>query len=57
MEFMQVAMFLLAVAESAVVHTHIQLCHEDYNWWWNSFYVGASPALWLFLEASIRVVF
>lgn len=49
MEVLQVCFFFLALAESAVIHTHIQLCHENYNWWWNSFFVGVCPALLLFL--------
>jgi len=56
MERFQIGLFLLMVAETAVIHTYVQLCHEDYNWWWNSFCVGACPALYLALDATLRTV-
>ena len=28
---------------------YLQLCYEDYNWWWRSFLLAASAGLHLFL--------
>lgn len=49
--------FLLAVllilsatcAEVAIVMCYLQLCSEDYKWWWKSFWNCASAGLYLFL--------
>ncbi|XP_042033229.1 transmembrane 9 superfamily member 7-like isoform X1 [Salvia splendens] len=49
--------FLLAIfvvlmilcAEIAVVFCYLQLCSEDYNWWWRAFLNGGSPAFYLFV--------
>ena len=42
-------LYVVIVAEVAAVQTYIQLCREDYRWWWRSFYVGASSGIYLFL--------
>mmetsp|Transcript_31146 Transcript_31146/g.55819 ORF Transcript_31146/g.55819 Transcript_31146/m.55819 type:complete len:120 (-) Transcript_31146:132-491(-) len=31
-------------AQVSVVATYLQLCNEDYQWWWQSFYRGGSVA-------------
>ncbi|KAF2450647.1 hypothetical protein P171DRAFT_143561 [Karstenula rhodostoma CBS 690.94] len=38
----------VTVVEVAVVATYLQLCAENYHWWWHSFLVGSSSALWIF---------
>ncbi|MEW5298849.1 MAG: hypothetical protein WDW38_000420 [Sanguina aurantia] len=38
-------------AEIAVLCTYVQLCAEDYTWWWSSFYRGGSVALYMTLYA------
>lgn len=38
----------LTIAEVTVVTIYMQLCAEDYNWWWQSFFVGGSSAVWVF---------
>lgn len=40
---------MLTIAEVTVVTIYIKLCSEDYNWWWHSFAVGGSSALWVFM--------
>ncbi|KAL1851721.1 hypothetical protein VTK73DRAFT_9364 [Phialemonium thermophilum] len=40
---------VLTVAEVTVVTIYIQLCSENYHWWWQSFLVGGGSALWVFL--------
>ena len=39
--------FLILTAEIAVVCTYLMLCFENYHWWWRSFALGASPAIYL----------
>ncbi len=40
---------ILTVAEVTVVTIYIQLCAENYHWWWQSFLVGGGSAIWVFL--------
>ncbi|CAK7263647.1 hypothetical protein SEPCBS119000_000589 [Sporothrix epigloea] len=40
---------VLTIAEVTVVTIYIRLCSENYNWWWQSFIVGGSSAIWVFL--------
>eukprot|EP00882_Tetradesmus_deserticola_P003503 GHRQ01003706.1.p1 GENE.GHRQ01003706.1~~GHRQ01003706.1.p1 ORF type:complete len:729 (+),score=377.08 GHRQ01003706.1:96-2189(+) len=37
--------------EIAVLCTYVQLCAEDYTWWWQSFYRGGSVAFYVALYA------
>lgn len=38
----------IATSEITIVLIFLQLCTEDYHWWWQSFMIGASPALYMF---------
>ncbi|PNW74488.1 hypothetical protein CHLRE_12g494350v5 [Chlamydomonas reinhardtii] len=38
-------------AEISVLCTYVQLCAEDYHWWWRSFSRGASVSLYIGLYA------
>lgn len=40
---------VLTIAEVTVVTVYIQLCSENYHWWWQSFMIGGGSALWIFL--------
>ncbi|KAI0197745.1 endomembrane protein 70 [Astrocystis sublimbata] len=40
---------IVTVAEVTVVTIYVQLCAENYHWWWQSFAVGGASALWVFL--------
>ena len=48
--FLAVVLVILVVtiAEVTVVTIYIQLCSENYNWWWQSFAVGGGSAVWVF---------
>lgn len=39
---------VITIAEVTVVTIYIQLCSENYHWWWQSFFVGGSSAIWVF---------
>lgn len=45
-------MLVLTAAEISVVMCYFQLCAEDYHWWWRSFFVSGSSALYLFLYGA-----
>lgn len=38
-------------AEISVLCTYVQLCAEDYQWWWRSFHRGGSVAIYVSLYA------
>ena len=40
---------ILTVAEVTLVAIYVQLCSENYHWWWQSFLVGGGSAVWVFL--------
>jgi len=40
--------FLLTCAETTILFTFFQLRSEDYRWWWKSFVVGGSTAIYIF---------
>lgn len=40
---------VVTVAEVTVVTIYIQLCAENYEWWWQSFCVGGGSAVWVFM--------
>jgi len=49
--FLMAVLFILVVtcAEITIVMVYAQLCAEDYHWWWRSFYISGSSALYLYL--------
>ncbi|EFQ97289.1 transmembrane 9 superfamily protein member 4 [Nannizzia gypsea CBS 118893] len=40
---------LLSIAEVAIITTYTLLCAENHRWWWHSFMVGGSSAVWVFM--------
>ncbi|MCJ1428417.1 hypothetical protein MMC29_006327 [Sticta canariensis] len=40
---------IITVMEITIVATYIQLCAENYNWWWQSVFIGGGSAFWVFL--------
>lgn len=39
---------IVSIAEVTVVSVYVQLCAENYNWWWHSFFIGGGSAVWVF---------
>ena len=40
---------IIISAEMSIIYVFINLCYGDHKWWWKSFFVSASPALYVFL--------
>jgi transmembrane 9 superfamily member 2/4 len=40
---------IVTIAEVTIVTIYVQLCSENYHWWWTSFLVGGGSAVWVFL--------
>lgn len=43
------ALLSVTIAETVIITTYIQLCAENYQWWWQSFFVGGSSGVWIFV--------
>jgi len=39
---------IITCAEISILLCYFQLCHENYHWWWRSFWSSGSAALYLF---------
>lgn len=47
--FLVAALTVVITIEVSIVCTYVQLCAEDYLWWWKSFYRGGSIAVYVLL--------
>ena len=62
--FVSMLMLGVTIASLSIVVTYKSLCHQNYNWWWNSFCLGASGGLcmwlysayWLFMKEKYDVL-
>ncbi|KAL6713959.1 hypothetical protein ACLMJK_008453 [Lecanora helva] len=43
---------ILAVIEVTIVATYVQLCAENYHWWWQSIFIGSGSAIWISVYCS-----
>ncbi|KAL2398720.1 Transmembrane 9 superfamily member 4 [Exophiala dermatitidis] len=43
------ALLTITIAETVIITTYIQLCAENYHWWWQSFLVGGASGFWIFV--------
>ena len=44
---------IILTSEISIVYVFINLCYGDHKWWWKSFFVSASPALYVFIYSII----
>ena len=53
-----VSFILMAVtiASMSVMLTYKLISHQNYDWWWNSFMLGASGGLYMFLYSMYYLV-
>ncbi|KAM3581358.1 hypothetical protein VKS41_006184 [Umbelopsis sp. WA50703] len=51
--FLEIVSLLLVITivEVTIALVYFQLCSEDYNWWWRSFMIAASPGFYVFYYA------
>eukprot|EP00294_Goniomonas_avonlea_P000216 CAMPEP_0114552816 /NCGR_PEP_ID=MMETSP0114-20121206/7323_1 /TAXON_ID=31324 /ORGANISM="Goniomonas sp, Strain m" /LENGTH=651 /DNA_ID=CAMNT_0001737711 /DNA_START=13 /DNA_END=1968 /DNA_ORIENTATION=- len=47
--FLVFIILVITIIEVSIVLVYLQLCAENYNWWWRSFFSGGSMALYIFL--------
>ena len=47
--FLVALLTVIITVEVSIVTTYVQLCAEDYLWWWRSFHRGGSVALYVLL--------
>lgn len=50
-------MLVIVCAEVSVVLTYMNLCVEDWRWWWKAFFASGSVALYVFLYSINYLVF
>ena len=46
-------LFVLVMGEMSILVVYYNLCYGDYNWWWKSFIIGASPVIYFVLYSII----
>jgi len=51
--FIVFIILIITCAEISIVMCYFQLCGEDYNWWWRSYFTSGSSALYLFLYSIL----
>jgi transmembrane 9 superfamily protein 2/4 len=49
-------LFIIIAGEISIIVVFWNLCYGDYNWWWKSFLIGASPVIY-FITFSIYYFF
>jgi transmembrane 9 superfamily protein 2/4 len=54
--YIAIILYVIVVGEISVTQTYLQLCHEDYHWWWRSYALGASPCLFFLALALIHLL-
>merc|ERR1719276_509479 len=44
-------LLVVTCAEMSVLLVYLQLCAEDYNWWWRSFVTSGSVSIFVFIQS------
>ena len=44
---------IIISSELSIIYVFINLCYGDHKWWWKSFFVSASPALYVLIYSII----
>jgi len=47
--FLVFVVLVISCAEITIVMTYMQLCAEDYRWWWRSFFVSGGCAIYVWV--------
>ena len=51
--FLVFVILVIACSEVSIVMTYFQLCGEDYNWWWRSFFLSGSASYYVLAYSII----
>ena len=54
--WISLSLFIIICGEFAIIVVFWNLCYGDYNWWWKSFLIGASPVIY-FVVFSVYYFF
>lgn len=46
--FLTFLILMVTLAEGCILMNYVQLCHEDYHWWWRSFLNGGATAVYVY---------
>ena len=46
-------LFLMVMGEMSILVVYYNLCYGDYNWWWKSFIIGASPVIYFVIYSIV----
>jgi transmembrane 9 superfamily protein 2/4 len=44
---------IIITSEMSIIYVFINLCYGDHKWWWKSFFVSASPALYVLMYSIL----
>ena len=57
--FLTLSIIILVIlsSEISIIFVYLNLCKGDYNWWWKSFFVSASPSLYIFILSIYYFLF
>ena len=57
--FLTLSIIILVIlsSEISIIFVYFNLCKGDYNWWWKSFFVSASPSLYIFILSIYYFLF
>ena len=51
--FISIFLFAMVMGELSILVVYYNLCYGDYNWWWKSFIIGASPVIYFVIYSII----
>ena len=51
--YLSLLLSIILTSEISIIYVFINLCYGDHKWWWKSFIVSASPALYVFIYSFI----
>jgi len=49
--FLVMIVLVATCAEISILLCYVQLCNEDYNWWWRAFFTSGSCSVYMMLYA------
>ena len=51
--FLSLILSIIITSEISIIYVFINLCHGDHKWWWKSFFVSASPAIYVLFYSLV----